>query len=71
MMNLSIYICTYHEEDNIHDCINSIVENGYKNIIGGYKKLNLKSLNNLIPIFIPSHILVVFWNISILILTFF
>ena len=29
---LTIYVCTYHEEKNIQDCINSISRNGFKNI---------------------------------------
>lgn len=29
---ITIYICTYHEEDNIQECINSIKKNGYENI---------------------------------------
>jgi len=30
--SITIYICTYHEEDNIQDCIKSIKNNGYNNI---------------------------------------
>jgi len=33
MDNTTIYICTYHEEDNIQDCINSIKKNEYQNIV--------------------------------------
>jgi len=33
MTNIAIYICTYHEEDNIQDCIKSIKQNGYENIL--------------------------------------
>jgi len=32
MYDLTIYICTYHEEDNIQACIKSIKSNGYENI---------------------------------------
>jgi len=31
--NISIYICTYHEESNIQDCIKSIKQNGHENIL--------------------------------------
>jgi len=31
-MEITIYICTYHEEDNIQECIKSIKSNGYENI---------------------------------------
>ena len=30
---ISIYICTYHEEENIQECIKSINQNGYERII--------------------------------------
>jgi len=33
MDSITIYICTYHEEDNINGCINSIKRNGYDNIV--------------------------------------
>ncbi|MBT5400120.1 glycosyltransferase family 2 protein [bacterium] len=33
MDSIIIYICTYHEEDNINGCINSIKRNGYDNIV--------------------------------------
>ena len=32
MISITIYICTYHEEDNIQECIQSIQQNGYENI---------------------------------------
>ncbi len=33
MDSLTVYICTYNEEENIQNCISSIVVNGYNNII--------------------------------------
>ena len=33
MIDLTIFICTYNEEENIIDCINSVKENGYTNIV--------------------------------------
>lgn len=33
MNNITVYICTYHEENNIQDCINSIKQNGCEAIV--------------------------------------
>ena len=32
MNNITIYICTYNEEENVQECIKSIKDNGCENI---------------------------------------
>ena len=33
MTDITIYICTYHEEENIQACIESVADNGYKSMV--------------------------------------
>jgi len=33
MKNITIYICTYHEEENIQECAENIKRNGYSDIV--------------------------------------